>query len=125
VVVGDRDEEIRITENLHRALLFLRDPDVPRILWIDAVCIDQSNRAEKALQIPLMTEIYAKATRVIVWLGESYYYSDEVLEDVCMAGESGTASHTGGPPKDAVSSLLGRPWFQRIWVSNLRCANFD
>lgn len=40
-------------------------------LWIDAVCIDQSNRIEKALQIPLMGQIYSNAELVIVWLGET------------------------------------------------------
>ncbi|KAK4040403.1 hypothetical protein C8A01DRAFT_15705 [Parachaetomium inaequale] len=38
-------------------------------LWIDAVCIDQGNAAEKAGQIPLMGEVYAFSGRVLGWLG--------------------------------------------------------
>ncbi|KAG7284372.1 hypothetical protein NEMBOFW57_010745 [Staphylotrichum longicolle] len=38
-------------------------------LWIDAVCIDQGNAAEKAAQIPLMGEVYSRAGRVLAWLG--------------------------------------------------------
>ncbi|KAL2192371.1 heterokaryon incompatibility protein-domain-containing protein [Corynascus similis CBS 632.67] len=38
-------------------------------LWIDAVCIDQRNAAEKAAQIPLMGELYSRAGRVLGWLG--------------------------------------------------------
>ncbi len=38
-------------------------------LWIDAVCIDQGNAAEKAAQIPLMGEVYSRAARVVGWLG--------------------------------------------------------
>lgn len=38
-------------------------------LWIDAVCIDQSNAREKAAQIPLMGEVYSRAGRVLAWLG--------------------------------------------------------
>jgi hypothetical protein len=39
-------------------------------LWIDALCIDQSNSTqEKATQIPLMGEIYSRAARVLGWLG--------------------------------------------------------
>lgn len=40
------------------------------VLWIDTICIDQQNADEKALQIPLMGEIYRRATEVTIWLGE-------------------------------------------------------
>jgi hypothetical protein len=40
-----------------------------RYIWIDAVCIDQTNNAERALQVMLMTSLYRKAESVIVWLG--------------------------------------------------------
>ncbi|KAK8006070.1 heterokaryon incompatibility protein-domain-containing protein [Apiospora marii] len=41
-----------------------------RHIWLDAICIDQSNITEKNSQIPLMGDIYSKAKRVLVWLGE-------------------------------------------------------
>ncbi|KAH8691062.1 heterokaryon incompatibility, partial [Phaeosphaeriaceae sp. PMI808] len=71
IVVEDqkKDRKTDITKNLHEALLCLRDQDIPRVIWVDAVCIDQGNNVEKASQIPLMVEIYARAIRVIVWLG--------------------------------------------------------
>lgn len=40
-----------------------------RLFWIDAVCINQKDREEKSAQLPLMTAIYKRASRVIVWLG--------------------------------------------------------
>lgn len=39
------------------------------VFWIDAICIDQDNKEEKACQIPLMGEIYSRASRVLGWLG--------------------------------------------------------
>lgn len=36
---------------------------------LDQLCIDQRNPTEKSLQISLMSEIYTKASRVIIWLG--------------------------------------------------------
>ncbi|KAJ1334141.1 HET domain-containing protein [Microdochium nivale] len=40
-------------------------------LWfIDAICIDQSSNTEKLAQLQLMPEIFAKATKTIVWLGK-------------------------------------------------------
>ncbi|KAK4443489.1 heterokaryon incompatibility protein-domain-containing protein [Podospora aff. communis PSN243] len=39
-------------------------------LWIDAICINQDDLAEKARQIPMMARIYRTAARVLIWLGE-------------------------------------------------------
>lgn len=41
----------------------------PRI-WVDAICINQTDHVEKAHQVARMAQIYARARRVIVWLGE-------------------------------------------------------
>jgi hypothetical protein len=60
---------LRITQNLFDALQALRLEDGDRNLWIDAVCIDQKNDAEKSQQVKQMGEIYKSATKVIVWLG--------------------------------------------------------
>lgn len=40
-------------------------------MWIDAVCIDQDNLAERASQVALMPLIYQRAAKVVVWLGPS------------------------------------------------------
>lgn len=42
-------------------------------IWIDAICIDQSDSTEKATQVPLMSEIYRQALQVNVWLGVPSY----------------------------------------------------
>lgn len=63
-------EAITVTANLYSALKRLRYTDEERTLWADAVCIDQSDMKERSQQVQLMGEIYAKAARVIVWLGE-------------------------------------------------------
>ncbi len=46
-------------------------PYRPELLWIDSVCIDQTNDLERNSQVQLMREIYSKAQRVIVWLGDT------------------------------------------------------
>lgn len=61
-----------ITENLYSALIHIRFEDRPRVLWIDAICIDQSNIKEKNHQVASMAEIYENCQRVIVWLGDEY-----------------------------------------------------
>jgi hypothetical protein len=54
----------QITTNLFLALCRLRKRHQERTLWIDALCIDQSNNAEKSHQVGLMREIYKQCARV-------------------------------------------------------------
>jgi Heterokaryon incompatibility protein (HET) len=110
-------QELGVTENFYMALLHLRDNDIPRIIWADAVCIDQLNTREKEIQIPLMAEIYAKANQVIVWLGEARDDSDEAFQAIRVAAESSINLSKKRPSVQSLSSLLKRPWFRRIWVS--------
>ena len=58
-----------ITRNLYEALLHLRSKDQRRVLWVDAICINQEDNFERSEQVLLMRQIYAGAPKVIVWLG--------------------------------------------------------
>lgn len=121
VLIGD--EELGITPNLHAALLRLRDATFPRMLWVDAVCINQSDIPEKEIQIQSMAKIYGYAKCTIVWLGEEADGSDTALEALRLAGslpvpdfsDGGARNYDKGIDKP-VASLLQRDWFQRIWV---------
>jgi hypothetical protein len=59
-----------VTTNLYLALRNLRQADVERILWVDAICINQISPIEKTQQVSQMRNIYQAAERVVVWLGE-------------------------------------------------------
>lgn len=63
-------EMIRITESLKSALKYIRHPLARRVLWVDAVCIDQQDTEERGHQVQRMSQIYSQAKRVIVWHGE-------------------------------------------------------
>ncbi|KAH9208075.1 heterokaryon incompatibility protein-domain-containing protein, partial [Leptodontidium sp. 2 PMI_412] len=63
-------QPFNITTNLFLALRRLRHEDKPRLLWIDAICIDQSNTQERQQQVSRMKEIYSCASKVTVWMGE-------------------------------------------------------
>jgi hypothetical protein len=62
-------QTLLVTQNCLLALRYLRRKSEIRSLWIDAICIDQESDAEKIHQIPLMGDVYRRASRVIVWLG--------------------------------------------------------
>lgn len=59
-----------VTTNLWLALRRLRHRSTPRVLWVDAICINQDDNDEKSRQIVLMGDIYKRCQRGIVWLGE-------------------------------------------------------
>jgi hypothetical protein len=88
-------DELRlgITSNLDAALRRLRHKCLPRVLWIDAVCINQYDNKEKEGQIRFMTIIYAKASRVLVWLGEAADASDEAIEFIRHASMPSRVAH--------------------------------
>jgi hypothetical protein len=71
---------IQVTKNCYEALIKLRHLARKRILWIDAICIDQEDEKDKSHQVAMMADIYSKADRVIVWLGESTPESDYALD---------------------------------------------
>jgi heterokaryon incompatibility protein (HET) len=68
--------DVNITQNGRDALVQLRYKDQDRLLWIDAICIDQENKEECWAQIKLVGKIYAQATRVLVWLGKGDEHTD-------------------------------------------------
>ncbi|KAF8850570.1 hypothetical protein BDZ45DRAFT_696624 [Acephala macrosclerotiorum] len=63
------DQNFLVTNNLWVALWHLRLPDRKRIIWIDAICIDQSNIEERSRVVLRMKDIYERADEIIAWLG--------------------------------------------------------
>ncbi|KAK0619569.1 heterokaryon incompatibility protein-domain-containing protein, partial [Immersiella caudata] len=120
--------ELSVRANLHTALSHLRDCFVERILWIDAICINQEDDIEKGHQVESMAKIYTQASRVIVWLGEAADDSNHALQTIRRAAEEQDAnfwnhktrqlinSKINNVNQQAVLTLLEREWFQRIWV---------
>lgn len=60
---------LEVTTSCRDALLALTKQFGALTVWVDAICIDQSDATEKSDQVPLMDEIYTWAERVFVWLG--------------------------------------------------------
>jgi hypothetical protein len=90
-----------------------------RVLWIDAICIDQTNQKEKEYQIQFMAQIYSQATHVIVWLGETAESSELALEEIRIAGSKKVITpSTDKRIQGAALALFQRPWFRRIWVND-------
>jgi len=59
-----------ITWNLQNALRRLRSKSKTRIVWADAICINQADTAERRQQVTIMVNIYRQARHTCIWLGD-------------------------------------------------------
>lgn len=85
-------ETIQLTLSLSLALRALRDKGAVSIpLWAYAVCINQSDAREKALQARVMRGVFNRAEWVVAWLGPEYEGSAEAVEVVKAAAKKGGA----------------------------------
>ena len=137
------DQSLPMTQNLECALQHLRYIDKPRILWIDAICVNQQNLSERSEQVARMADIYTLAKEVLVWLGPEADNSTSALETLRNMGnlvEIDFATNTLSPSSNAryrdeidlsnptkrlictaerympIHLLFGRPWFERLWI---------
>lgn len=89
------DNRLIITESLYVALQRLREPDGGHIrhIWVDAICINQSDVPEKNIQVGLMLRIYSEAKCVNAWLGPA---NDEVYTLMTKLEELGARLRAAG-----------------------------
>jgi hypothetical protein len=130
------DQQFYISKGVAGLLIHLRCEDVSRLLWIDSICINQTDDSEKEHQVGMMRHIYKKATNVLIWLGgEDKYTKDaiDIIEESWEAWfraekrfgnrpsmaqllESGFPSTTDKRWLESFSPFLQRPWFSRLWI---------
>lgn len=133
-----------VTNNLHLALSYLRRPDSDRILWVDALCIDQANVKERTHQVGQMARIYGGADSVVFWLGRASYATNVAMESLKALESVGASVAWRGWKKnderwrflwnraqgrlarrytdlvtvqcEGMRDLLSRSWYERVWI---------
>ncbi|TDZ37305.1 Heterokaryon incompatibility protein 6, OR allele [Colletotrichum spinosum] len=111
-------------KNLFDALRYLRRHMVEgELFWIDALCIDQDNIAERNRQLRMMGHIYFRAQKVIVWLGRKYakYESDVEPSWPRELPDSGTnveesKTQRAKSERDMVKELVNDEYWNRLWI---------
>lgn len=125
-----RDGQISVTRNLFSALRHLRREEKARVLWIDALSVDQRNIEERGQQIGLMRDIYRCSERTVIWLGPEGQDSSRALQLIRQLSDAslGHEANNGttklvdslpplyDPAWGALASLLRRPWWRRAWI---------
>lgn len=109
-----------IRSTLFAALRALREPKTDVDLWVDAICINQDDDAERKTQVAKMEEIYSKAQRVLIWLGQSTPSSDVAfpfIEEMCKLRSFDSLLDQKHAEKwEALAELMRNVWFSRRWV---------
>ncbi|KAI1211005.1 heterokaryon incompatibility protein-domain-containing protein [Annulohypoxylon truncatum] len=119
-------QNLRIAPNLTDALRQLRHSKRSRVIWVDAICINQQDDAERAQQVPFMAEIYTHCHSVLVWLGLPTPHTRLGMEILAFLAHSSSSIGAGDDApwareqndvvEAAINDVLGRPYFSRLWV---------
>jgi hypothetical protein len=103
-----------ITLALATALRYLRPRRKERVLWIDAICINQQDLAERKEQVGYMRDIYSSCSLDIVWLGPGSY----------SRRQGGDRHSKGMKAVRRLATLAGKPGGAGAgWVNIRSCAN--
>ena len=129
------EKALRVPENTERTLRKLANTDRQRVLWIDAVCINQDDVEERSCQVAIMSIIYESSTGNMIDLGDADSMDsraieniDAIFEEICEAtgdlknvvetiiqnGSWGRSESSLGTPVDveALIQFFSRPWFR-------------
>ena len=88
-----------VSQNLFFALANLRRAETPRLLWVDALCINQADLAERSAQVAIMRRIYENATRTVVWLGIGDSWTERGI-NFCACSCAVASNPPGGRERD-------------------------
>jgi hypothetical protein len=115
--ISIEDVAVDITATLEAALRDLRDRNRAVRVWADALCINQGDNDEKAIQVGLMAKIYGTAHHTVVHLGPRTTNADVVLT-IAPSNTTGTVSnhYSWLQAETAGDEILKLTWFSRVWI---------
>lgn len=108
---------VPVRENLWQLLKHFRSTTTPVTLWIDFLCIDQSDKKEQAIQVQTMDKIYKGAQQVWVWLGMPGPEDLQAMDLIQTIAETSFDAFSKIP--GAYNALLhwsNRCYWSRAWV---------
>jgi hypothetical protein len=124
-----------VRQNLFAALCqFCEKDDISMYLWIDAICINQSDNTEKSYIVQHMGAIFKHAHRVRAWLGRSLPHNElwrgnKLVEQLHELGElfwreSSGADYRSGPDVLNVTLVKCLPAILGMFQKSMRRGGF-
>ncbi|TLD19610.1 hypothetical protein PspLS_09620 [Pyricularia sp. CBS 133598] len=123
------EQPLHVRLNLHAALQAIRSSTSATVLWIDAICINQSDLGERARQVRIMRDIFAKARKVLAWVGplqdERDFHAMNLMTRIILEPEASAGEDTQGVigldnlhqnPLSSLYRFLSRPYWGRMWI---------
>ncbi|KAG8671044.1 hypothetical protein FPOAC2_04360 [Fusarium poae] len=123
-VITVNGASVNIGASLETALRYIRLPHKSRVLWIDALCINQKDDIEKGHQVQKMCQVYSSATTVLAWLGPPHSNGERALSDIRYIDDK--MSPVLNNNDEAWDDLQSRPLFhiKRLGL-NLEAIDWD
>ena len=111
---------VPITQNLWEFLSRIRHSSLRRTLWVDALCISQTDLDEKSQQVQMIGEIFRRAKTVLVWLGPHSDGSERLFGQLNPQASISTISSNLNAEEQAITGtwvkLLSRQYWNRTWI---------
>ncbi|KUJ10502.1 heterokaryon incompatibility, partial [Mollisia scopiformis] len=118
--------EYLVTPSLFEVLLRLRKLDEDRLLWVDALVINQSDLAERSREVTKMLDRYSRAAKTIIWLGKplenASYGRLDIMSAMKFLSQPELVTpkdHDSGewvPIKQAVEAIFCSKYWTRSWT---------
>ncbi|KAF2445830.1 hypothetical protein P171DRAFT_358981 [Karstenula rhodostoma CBS 690.94] len=99
VFIACNGVRVLVSENLLTILRRLRHPLRNANVWVDALCINQSDVSERTRQVKLMGDIYRNSRETVIWLGESTPEDEQGrrFSHTCSSTSNKLSQEQGGP----------------------------
>ena len=119
ILLGADLVSLQLTDNCHNALTALKSSVGSLKIWIDAICINQEDDAEKDDQMSLMGDIFSRADTTYIWLGLGDDASTRAMRCLSTIGvldyffstpQQGPGAHIRPRPWSATWALYRRRW---------------
>ncbi|KAE9370877.1 HET-domain-containing protein [Stipitochalara longipes BDJ] len=122
------NEVMYLTESLNSALRHLRDAHKNRLIWADAICINQDDIDERNQQVKQMGLVYRQANHTVIYLGKgtpetklflNVLQSKDTVDYFASLSSSISIARqrlNAEVEEAAREWILSRPWFKRVWI---------
>lgn len=119
---GEFWDALFLTRNCWSLLQYLRPQMGTRVVWVDAICINQNDIPERGTQVSSMSQIYRNCMRVIIYPGdhlvrrEQHKFRERVRHDEMTKDDGAGRGPVDDRRFDLCGSVLQGKYITRVWI---------